>query len=136
MWNTIEISAKNITIETVKITAFVNNPEMELKNKPPGPIIQQFSLMDSLIFPILILLVLYFFMIRPQMNQAKKEKKFSSDINRGDRVVTKSGIYGTINDINHKEGTCIIATMAGKIKFDKSAISMDLTNKLKKLNNQ
>ena len=51
-------------------------------------------------------------MIRPQMNQAKKEKKFSSDINRGDRVVTKSGIYGTINDINHKEGTCIIATMA------------------------
>ncbi|MDG2174146.1 MAG: preprotein translocase subunit YajC [Flavobacteriaceae bacterium] len=88
--------------------------------------------MDSLIFPVLILLVLYFFMIRPQMNQAKKEKKFSSDINRGDRVVTKSGIYGTINDINHKEGTCIIATMAGKIKFDKSAISMDLTNKLKK----
>jgi len=88
--------------------------------------------MDSLIFPILILLVLYFFMIRPQMNQAKKEKKFNSDINRGDRVVTKSGIYGTINDINHKEGTCIIATMAGKIKFDKSAISMDLTNKLNK----
>ena len=87
--------------------------------------------MDSLIFPILILLVLYFFMIRP-MNRAKKEKKFSTDLNRGDRIVTKSGIYGTINDINHKEGTCIIATMAGKIKFDKSAISMDLTNKLKK----
>ena len=55
--------------------------------------------MDSLIFPILILLVLYFFMIRPQMNQAKKEKKFSSDINRGDRVVTKSVIYGKINDL-------------------------------------
>jgi len=92
--------------------------------------------MDSFLFPVLILLVLYFFMIRPQMNQAKKEKKFSTDLNRGDRVVTKSGIYGTINDINHKEGTCIIVTMAGKIKFDKSAISMDLTNKLKKLNNQ
>ena len=52
-------------------------------------------------------------MIRPQMNRAKKEKKFSTDLNRGDRIVTKSGIYGTINDINHKEGTCIIATMAG-----------------------
>ena len=86
--------------------------------------------MDSLIFPILILLVLYFFMIRPQMNQAKKEKKFSSDINRGDRVVTKSGIYGTINDVNNKEGTCIIATMAGKIKIEISAISISKTSKL------
>jgi len=80
--------------------------------------------------------VLYFFMIRPQMNQAKKQKKFSAELKRGDRIVTKSGIYGTINDINHKEGTCIIATMAGKIKFDKSAISMDLTSKLKKTSSQ
>ena len=92
--------------------------------------------MDSYIFPVLILVVLYFFMIRPQMNQAKKEKKFSAELKRGDRIVTKSGIYGTINDINHKEGTCIIATMAGKIKFDKSAISMDLSSKLKKTSSQ
>jgi len=92
--------------------------------------------MDSYIFPVLILVVLYFFMIRPQMNQAKKQKKFSAELKRGDRIVTKSGIYGTINDINHKEGTCIIATMAGKIKFDKSAISMDLTSKLKKTSSQ
>jgi len=90
----------------------------------------------SLLFPVLILVVLYFFMIRPQMNQAKKEKKFSTELKRGDRIVTKSGIYGTINDINHKEGTCIIATMAGKIKFDKSAISMDLSSKLKKTSSQ
>ncbi len=90
----------------------------------------------SFLFPVLILVVLYFFMIRPQMNQAKKEKKFNTDIKRGDRIVTKSGIYGTINDVNHKEGTCIIATMAGKIKFDKSAISMDLTSKLKKTSSQ
>jgi preprotein translocase subunit YajC len=91
---------------------------------------------SSYIFPVLILVVLYFFMIRPQMNQAKKEKKFSAELKRGDRIVTKSGIYGTINDINHKEGTCIIATMAGKIKFDKSAISMDLSSKLKKTSSQ
>ena len=90
----------------------------------------------SFLFPVLILVVLYFFMIRPQMNQAKKEKKFSAELKRGDRIVTKSGIYGTINDINHKEGTCIIATMAGKIKFDKSAISMDLSSKLKKTSSQ
>ena len=38
---TVTITANTQTgRETVKITAFVNNPEMELKNKPPGPIIQ------------------------------------------------------------------------------------------------
>ena len=83
-------------------------------------------------FPIAILLIVWMFFIRPGFQRDKKLKKFDSELKRGDRIVTKSGIYGTLNDINHKEGTCIIATMAGKIKFDKSAISMDLTNKLKK----
>ena len=84
------------------------------------------------IFPIAILLVFWFFMIRPQMKQAKKEKKFRSEIKRGDRIVTVGGIYGTVNDGNHKDGTCIVATMAGKIKLDKSAISIEKTSKLKK----
>ena len=43
------------------------------------------------IFPIAILLVFWFFMIRPQMKQAKKEKKFRSEIKRGDRIVTING---------------------------------------------
>ena len=88
--------------------------------------------MMDYIFPIAILLVFWFFMIRPQMKQAKKEKKFRSEIKRGDRIVTVGGIYGTVNDVNHKDGTCIVATMAGKIKLDKSAISIEKTSKLKK----
>ena len=88
--------------------------------------------MDTSVFILAILLVTYFFIIRPQFNQNKTEKKFKAELKRGDRIVTVGGIYGTVNDVNNKEGTCIIATMAGKIKIEISAISISKTTKLNK----
>ncbi len=44
----------------------------------------------------------------------------------------KSGMHGRVNHINQKEGTCIIETTAGKLKFNKSMISMDASNELNK----
>ena len=81
---------------------------------------------------ILMFLVIYFFMIAPQMRKAKRERKFISELKRGDRVVMKSGMHGRVNHINQKEGTCIIETTAGKLKFNKSMISMDASNELNK----
>ena len=71
-------------------------------------------------------------MIRPQMTKAKNERKFWTDLKTGDRVVMKSGMHGRINHINQKEGTCIIETTAGKLKFNKTMISMDASNELNK----
>jgi len=88
--------------------------------------------MDTSVFILAILLVTYFFIIRPQLNQSKTEKKFKTELKRGDRIVTIGGVYGTVNDVNNKEGTCIIATMAGKIKIEISAISISKTIKLNK----
>ena len=88
--------------------------------------------MADYFFPIALLLVFYFFIIRPPMTRAKKEKKFASSLKRGDRIITKSGMYGKIFEINDKDGSCIIETQAGKIKFDRQAISMDMTEKLNK----
>ncbi len=88
--------------------------------------------MDTSVFILAILLVTYFFIIRPQLNQSKTEKKFKTELKRGDRIVTIGGVYGTVNDVNNKEGTCIIATMAGKIKIEISAISISKTTKLNK----
>ena len=86
--------------------------------------------MDTSVFILAILLVTYFFIIRPQLNQSKAEKKFKTELKRGDRIVTIGGIYGTVNDVNNKEKTCIISTMAGKIKINISAISISKTSKL------
>ncbi|NJX15598.1 preprotein translocase subunit YajC [Tamlana crocina] len=79
---------------------------------------------------ILMFVVVYFFMIAPQMKRAKKEKKFAAELKRGDKVVTKSGLHGKVADLNDRDNTCVIETLAGKLKFDKSAISMEMSSKL------
>lgn len=79
---------------------------------------------------ILIFVVAYFFMIRPQMKRQKDEKKFAAELKRGDRVITKSGLHGKVVDLNDKDFSCILETMAGKLKFDRSAISMEMSKKL------
>ena len=84
------------------------------------------------IFPLALLLVFFLFIILPPINRSKNEKKFASSLKRGTRVITKSGMYGKVFEINDKDDSCIIETQAGKIKFDRQAISMDLTQKLNK----
>ncbi|PWH82768.1 preprotein translocase subunit YajC [Algibacter marinivivus] len=84
----------------------------------------------SLLPFVLMFVVVYFFMIAPQMKRAKKEKKFAAELKRGDRVITKSGLHGKIADLNDKDNSCVIETMAGKLKFDRSAISMEMSSKL------
>ncbi len=79
---------------------------------------------------LLMFVVIYFFMIAPQMRRAKQEKKFAAELKRGDRVITKSGIHGKIVEISDKDGTCIVETSAGRIRFERSAISMEMSKKL------
>ncbi|MFQ3296704.1 MAG: preprotein translocase subunit YajC [Patiriisocius sp.] len=86
------------------------------------------SLASMLPFAAMIL-VLYFFMIRPQMNRQKKEKSFQAEIKSGTKVITSSGIHGKISEVNSKDNTITIETGAGKIKFESSAISMELSKK-------
>ncbi len=78
---------------------------------------------------ILIFAVAYFFMIRPQIKRQKDEKKFAQSLKKGDKIVTKSGLYGKVVDLNDKDFSCIIETMAGRLKFDRSAISMEMSKK-------
>ena len=79
---------------------------------------------------ILIFVVLYFFMIRPQMKKQKKEKQFANDLKRGDKVVTKSGLHGKVTDFSEKLNAVILETGAGKMTFDKSSLSMEMTESL------
>ena len=74
--------------------------------------------------------VVYFFMIAPQMKRAKKEKRFATELKRGDKVITKSGMHGKVIELNDKDRSCVIETSAGKIKFERSAISMEMSMKL------
>lgn len=58
---------------------------------------------SSFIFLGLILVVFYFFMIRPQMKRQKEMRKFREGLQKGDKVVTSGGIHGKVKEI--KEAT-------------------------------
>jgi preprotein translocase subunit YajC len=78
----------------------------------------------SLLPLVLIMVVFYFFMIRPQMKKQKEAKKYVENIKKGDKVVTIGGIIGKIIDM--QENAIIIETEGGtKLKVLKSAISME-----------
>ncbi|SFR50865.1 protein translocase subunit yajC [Robiginitalea myxolifaciens] len=79
---------------------------------------------------ILIFAVAYFFIIRPQMKRQKDERKFVEALKKGDKVITKSGLHGKVVDLNDKDSSFILETMAGRLKFDRSAISMEMSKKL------
>ena len=79
---------------------------------------------------ILMFVVIYFFMIRPQQKRAKNEKQFESDLKVGDKIVTKSGIHGKIAEL--ADTTIVIETMSGKLKMERSAISMEMSAALAK----
>lgn len=78
--------------------------------------------------PILLMfVVVYFLMIRPQQQRAKKEKEFEAALKVGDKIITKSGIHGKIAELY--EDSVVVETMAGKIKMERSAISLELSQK-------
>jgi preprotein translocase subunit YajC len=73
---------------------------------------------------ILIIVVFYFFMIRPQLKKAKDQKKFRENIKVGDKIVTIGGIHGKISEVH--DTTFMITVEGGvKLKIEKNAISMD-----------
>lgn len=88
------------------------------------------GLSGQLPFLLLMLVVFFFFIILPQQRRQKKEKNFMRDMKKGDRVITKSGIHGKIMELNDKDNTCIVETLAGKLKIERSAISLELSAKL------
>lgn len=79
---------------------------------------------------LLMFVVIYFFMIRPQQKRAKQEKEFESALKVGDKIITKSGLHGKVAELS--EGTVVIETMAGKLKMERTAISMEMSAALNK----
>ena len=93
-----------------------------------GPVNDNLSSLISaqLLFFGLIFVVMYFFMIRPQVKKQKKENKFRSELSKGDQIITIGGIHGKIIEL--KENSVIIENYGVKMKIEKSAISMNLVS--------
>jgi preprotein translocase subunit YajC len=73
---------------------------------------------------LLVFVVFYFFMIRPQMKKQKEMTNYRSSLKRGDKVITTGGIYGRINEVKDNY-VMIDAGGDVKLKVDKNAVIMD-----------
>jgi len=79
----------------------------------------------------LMLVVMYFFMVRPQQKKAKAQKLFTESLKKGDKVITTGGIHGKI--ISLEATTAIIESESYKLKIERSAISSELSAPLNKV---
>ena len=75
---------------------------------------------------ILMFVIMWLFMIRPQRKQQKELEKFRSELKKGDKIVTAGGIYGTVDEV--KEKTLMIKVGGDvRIKVDKNSVVRDFT---------
>jgi|TARA_B110000211_G_C13733249_1_gene401209 preprotein translocase subunit YajC len=81
---------------------------------------------SQLLFFGLIFVVMYFFMIRPQVKKQKKERKFREELKKGDDIITIGGIHGKI--VEMKDSSVTIESYGVKLKVEKSAIAMNVVS--------
>lgn len=75
-----------------------------------------------------IILIMYFFMIRPQQKKQKETKKFIEEIKKGDEVVTIGGLHGKVYSVD--ADTVQLELDKGlKVKVEKTAISLDFSKR-------
>ncbi len=84
--------------------------------------------MQQMVMIGLMIVVFYFFMIRPQTKKQKDLKKFRETLKAGDKVVTIGGVHGKILEVN--DSTVLVNSEGSKIRFEKSAIASSSEDQL------
>ncbi|GAB1371355.1 preprotein translocase subunit YajC [Candidatus Kapaibacterium sp.] len=80
------------------------------------------SMLSMFIMFGLVILIMYFMMIRPQQKRQKEHQAMLDSIRKGDKVITTSGMHGTVTDHDDKTYTVQVADNV-KIKFEKASIA-------------
>lgn len=73
-------------------------------------------------FVVLIFVMMYFFTIRPQRKRQQDQSKMINELQRGDKVVTIGGMYGTVESVS-EDSVTIRVESGTTMKFVKSAIA-------------
>ena len=76
---------------------------------------------NPMVFMVLMMVVMYFILIRPQRNKAKAQEELQKAMKPGDEVVTIGGAHGVVTSVREK--TVLVRMNEGKIEFDRSAIA-------------
>jgi len=113
------------TIITINKFMMTNFAFLYLMGQPAGTAGSgQSSALITFLPLILVFVVFYFFMIRPQMKKQKEMSNYRNSLKKGDKVVTTGGIYGRIHEV---KDNYVMMDAGGdvKLKIDKSALLKD-----------
>lgn len=88
---------------------------------PPGGSGGSSALLTQVVFFAAIFGIFYFLLIRPQQRQKREREQMLSRVKKGDRVVTASGLHGTVLGVNDHTVTLRVDNQV-KLEFDRSAI--------------
>ena len=115
------MEAITLTGISVKL-ATLFSPVIALASSPGGEggtggLIAQFG------FLIPLFLIMYLLIIRPQQKRQKEQKKMLSELQKGDRVITSSGMFGNIFAFNEKRDSVVLKVGEVKLEFLKSSIT-------------
>ena len=88
----------------------------------------------NMLFMLGMVVVMYFFMLRPQIKKQKEQKAFSANIAVGETIITIGGVYGKITRINPDGTIQIEADRSSFMTIEASAISMEMTTAMQKRN--
>jgi len=91
---------------------------------------QQSNPVMSLLPFLLIIVVMYFLMIRPQAKKQKEKQKMLQDLQPGDEILTIGGVYGRIEAVREKEGILVVKIAKDvKIHVTRSAVADKIIGK-------
>jgi preprotein translocase subunit YajC len=97
-----------------------------LMGQPSGSAGGQGNALITFLPLLLVFVVFYFFMIRPQMKKQKEMTNYRNSLKKGDKVITTGGIYGRIQEV---KDNYVMLEVGGdlRLKVDKSALVKDPT---------
>lgn len=90
----------------------------------PGQQPEMSSALSSFALPVIMIVVFYFLLIRPQQKKEKERQKLLKGIGKGDRVLTRGGIYGTVVGIKAEENLAIVK-IADEVKVEVAISTLD-----------
>jgi len=90
-------------------------------SSPPGGAGGSSALLTQVVFFAAIFAIFYFLLIRPQQRQKRDRERMLAAIKKGDRVVTSSGMHGTVMGLNEHTVTLRVADQV-KLEFDRGSI--------------
>ena len=85
----------------------------------------------QLFFPVVLIAVLYFLLIRPQQRKEKEKKEMIKKVKKGDKVVTRGGIWGVITGFRDNNEICTVK-IADKVNIDLSVSAIEMVNPINK----